>query len=98
MTQTIKLIHQQLKKWYYYQELKEVSAAALAIFAIWFIYSYGKAIVQWLLTEEGHFYTVFFMAGLILAMVIKLYYRIMVIKYHEKNTGIELFKEMDTKY
>lgn len=95
MTATIKLIHRQLKKWYYYQELKEVSAAALAIFAIWFIYSYGKTIVQWLLTEEGHLYSMFFMAGLVLAIVVKLYYRVMVIKYHEKDTNIALFKELN---
>jgi hypothetical protein len=37
------------------------------------------------------------MAGLVLALVIKLYYRIMVIKYHEKDTNIELFKKPNAK-
>lgn len=37
-----------------------------------------------------------FMAGIVISITIKIYYRVMVIKYHEKDTHIELFKELES--
>jgi hypothetical protein len=95
MKQIIKTIHSKLKDWYYYQELKELSAAAFAIFLVRFLYNYGKIILDWVFTEKGQLYTVFFMAGVVICIAIKMYYRVMVIKYHDIDTQIELFSELN---
>ncbi len=97
MLQIFKLIHDKLKTWYYYQELKEVSFAAAAVAVVWFFYHYGKAILRWVMTPEGMIWSAFFMASIVVAIAIKIYYRIMVIKYHEKDTRIELFIELNPK-
>lgn len=96
MKQLTELVHDKLKKWYYYQELKETSIAGLFITAVWFLYNSGEEIFRWMLTETGRMYVVFFMAGIVISITIKIYYRVMVIKYHEKDTHIELFKELES--
>ena len=48
------------------------------------------------LVEEGVIRCAYFMIGVITALVIKIYFRILVIKYHEKDTAIELFKEIES--
>lgn len=95
MKQLIQLVHSKLKKWYYYQELKEISTAGLLIAAAWFLYNYGKVVFQWMISPAGMIWSACFMAGIVIAIVIKIYFRIMVIKYHEKDTRIELFKELE---
>jgi hypothetical protein len=97
MNTQIKMLHNTLKKWNYYQELKELSIVTTIIFSAWFLLNYGKALLQWLLTETGTTYAVFFMASVVIGIAIKIYYRVMVIKYHEKDTNIELFKELNTQ-
>ncbi len=94
MNTQIKMLHNILKKWYYYQELKELSIVAVIILSAWFLLNYGKSILHWLFTETGATYTVFFMASIVIAIAIKIYYRIMVIKYHEKDTRIKLFENI----
>jgi len=96
MKQLTKPVHDKLKTWYYYQELKEMSFAAVVIAVVWFFYNFGEEIFRWMLTETGRMYLVFFMAGIVISITIKIYYRVMVIKYHEKNTHIELFKELES--
>ncbi len=95
MIQLIQLISRRLQKWYYFQELKEISLAAFIITAIWVIYNYGTAIIKFIFTEKGLICSTFFFASVVLALAIKMYYRIMVIKYHEKDTKIELFKHLN---
>ena len=95
MKQLIKLISQRLQKWYYYQELKEISLSVFAISGIWFLYNYGYTILKFIFTEKGFIVSAFFFASVVIAIVIKMYYRIMVIKYHEKDTNIELFKNFN---
>lgn len=97
MTTQIRMFHKILRKRNYYQELKELSTVAAVVFSAWFLFNYGKALVQWLLTETGTTYAVFFMASVVIGISIKIYYRVMVIKYHEKDTNIELFKELNTQ-
>lgn len=96
MKQLVQLIHSKLKTWYYYQELKESSLAILAVAALWFLYNYGTSLVKWALLREGAIWCAYFMIGVITALVIKIYFRILVIKYHEKDTAIELFKEIES--
>lgn len=96
MKQLLTLIQGKLKTWYYYQELKEISFTSAAIAAVWFFYNFGKEIFRWMLTENGRMYVVFFMAGTVISIAIKIYYRVVVIKYHEKDTRIELFKELES--
>lgn len=94
MKQRIQYLHGNMKTWYYYQELKESSLAILAVAALWFLYNYGNNLVKWALSREGAIWCAYFMIGVITALVIKIYFRILVIKYHEKDTSIELFNEM----
>ena len=97
MKHLIKLISQRLQKWYYYRELKEISWVALIISGICFSYNYGTTIIKFIFTEKGMIYSVFFFASVVIAIVIKIYYRIIVIKYYEKDTNIELFKYLNEK-
>ena len=97
MKHLIKLISQRLQKWYYYQELKEISIVSLIILGIWILYNYGTAIIKFIFTREGMIYSAFFFASVVIAIAIKIYYRIMVIKYYEKDTDIELFKCLSEK-
>ncbi|HNU87600.1 MAG TPA: hypothetical protein PKJ94_04900 [Ferruginibacter sp.] len=96
MKQLLKLIQGKLKAWYYYQELKDLGFAATIVASVWLLYNYGKEIFRWMLTENGRLYVVFFMAGIVISIAIKIYYRVMVIKYHEKDTRIELFRELES--
>ncbi len=96
MKQLLKLIQGKLKAWYYYQELKDLAFAATIVASVWLLYNYGKEIFRWMLTENGRLYVVFFMAGIVICIAIKKYYRVMVIKYHEKDTRIELFRELES--
>lgn len=96
MKQLIQLVHSKLKRWYYYQELKELSAAAFVIAASWFLFNYGSMLFQWAISPEGMIWCAYGMVCVIIALVIKIYFRILVIKYHEKDTRIELFKELES--
>lgn len=96
MKQLLKLIQGKLKAWYYYQELKDLGFAATIVASVWLLYNYGKEIFRWMLTENGRLYVVFFMAGIVISIAIKIYYRVMVIKYYEKDTRIELFRELES--
>lgn len=84
------------RTWKYYQELKELSFATAVIAVVYFLYNYGKMIFTWIILPEGMIWSAFFMASVVVMIVIKIYYRIMVIRYHEKDTRIELFKELKT--
>jgi fatty acid desaturase len=97
MKHLYKLISRRVQKWYYYQELKEISLVAFIISGIWFLYNYGATIIKFIFTENGLLITAFFFASVVIAIAIKMYYRVMVIKYYEKDTNIELFKYLNEK-
>ena len=88
----IKLISQGLKRWRYYQMLKELSAVGSLVFILWVLKTYGKSIGHWAVSETGLIYTVFLLVAIVFGLSLKMFYRMMVIKYHEKSTEIELFK------
>lgn len=95
MKYLLKTISQRLQKWYYYKELKEITLVALAISGIWVLYNYGTTIIKFIFTEKGMLCSTFFFASVIITITIKMYYRMMVIKYHEKDTKIALFKHLN---
>mgnify|MGYP000873800403 CR=1 FL=1 len=97
MKQLIQLVHSKIKTGYYYQELKELTMAATVITAAWVLFNYGKALFQWIISPEGMIWCAYGMVCVIIALVIKIYFRILVIKYHEKDTRIELFRELESK-
>ena len=97
MKQLIQLISGRLQRWYYYQELKELSFVALIISGALFLYNYGTMTVKFIFTEKGLIYSTFILASVVIAFVIKIYYRIVVIKYYEKDTNIDLFKFLKEK-
>ena len=88
----IKLISQGLKRWRYYQILKELSSVGSLLLILWVIKTYGQSIGHWALSETGLIYTVFLLTSIVLGLTLKMFYRMIVIKYHEKSTEIELFK------
>ena len=53
--------------------------------------------VKFIFTEKGLIYSTFILASVVIAFVIKIYYRIVVIKYYEKDTNIDLFKFLKEK-
>ena len=81
-----------LKKWYFFQELKDISRILLVLGTLWSLYYYGKTIADFVFSNTGMIYSTFFCASLVIGIAIKIYYRIMVIKYHEKDTNIQLFQ------
>jgi len=97
MNYLMQRISLRLRQWYYYRELKEMSLVAFIISGVWCLYNYGSAIIQFIFTEKGMICTTFFFASVIIAIAIKMYYRVMVIKYYEKDTNIELFKVLKEK-
>lgn len=97
MKQLIKLVAQKLQQWYYYQEFKELSLVATLVSGSWFLYNYGTTILKFIFTETGLICSAFFFASMVLGIAIKMFYRLMAIKYYEKSTNIELLKYLNKK-
>ena len=93
MKQLIHLIQTQLRKWYYYQELKELSLVAAIVAGAWFLYHYGLSVAHWLFTGDGSIYLTFFMASMVIGISLKIYYRLMEIKYYDRDSRIKLFND-----
>lgn len=93
----LSIIANGLRKWRYFQELKELSTLAAIAIALWFFKTYGITLLKLSVTEEGQICVMFSLATFILALTLNMFYRIMVIKYHEKSTDIELFKFLNEK-
>jgi hypothetical protein len=56
-----------------------------------FLYSHREAVLSVLFSATGLIYLCVLVAALNLALVIKIYYRMQVIKYYEKKTRLRLF-------
>jgi len=93
MKELFKLISNKLQGWYYYQELKELSSLAFIGGVIWLFYNYGKDILNFLSSNTGLIYLSFLLVAIVLGIAIKMYYRVIVIKYYEKDTDIRLFEK-----
>ena len=93
MKQLFRIVITKMKKWYYFQELKEISFLCGILLTVWGIYGYGKATIGFIVTPTGIILLSFLMLSIVLALVIKIYYRMIVIKYHENDRNIQLLKK-----
>ncbi len=92
MKTLIILISKAIKKWRYYWMCKEISTMVSILFILWFLRFYGASVGHWAVSETGLIYIIFLLAALILGLALKMFYRMMAIKYYEKSIDIELFK------
>ena len=69
----------------------------IAIAAIFYIFReltiHRDAIRSAVFSETGFIYICFLAAAIDLGLVIKIHYRMLVIRYHEKDTRIRLFQD-----
>lgn len=86
------MISKKLQRWYCYQEFKELSSVALIGTSIWLFYKFGKSILQFVLSNTGLIYLSFLIVAIVLGIAIKMYYRVIVIKYHEKDAKTRVFQ------
>lgn len=84
-------VFNRIRAGYLYPEIKQLSRLAALIAVLYCIYNYGKL----LFSEKGSLWAAVVMLAVVLALVIRIYYRIMIIKYHEKDVHIRLFENVD---
>lgn len=87
-----------IQSWYYYQELKELSIVALVSCGVLGAYNYGNEILKFIFTETGLMLAAFLFISIIIALAIKIHFRIIIIKYYEKDINIELFKHLNDNH
>jgi len=87
-------LYKKLQRTAYYPELKQVSTAIAIAGFFFLLYNYGNQALAFLFSETGLVCSTFFFVAIAVAYCIKIYYRIMVIKYHEKDTRIRLFENI----
>ncbi|GGH63608.1 hypothetical protein HNQ91_002487 [Filimonas zeae] len=97
MKYLFRILFRKLKRNYYYAEIKQVSMLTAVALVAWVLYAYGTDLAHAALTNTGMTYITFLLVAIVLGQVIRLYYRIMVIKYAEKDTRIELFNGLHKK-
>lgn len=83
-----------MKSLFFYREIRQISAIVLVSLAAGFVYFNGTAIAHAVLSPTGIIYTAFTLLSIVLALTIRIFFRILVIKYSEKNTRIKLFEEL----
>ncbi|BAV07085.1 hypothetical protein SAMN05421788_102284 [Filimonas lacunae] len=85
MKYLFQLLFNKLKKNFYYTEIKQIGLlVAIAAFA-WAAYAYGTSVAHVAFSNTGMTYIFFLLLAIVLGQVIRLYYRIMMIKYAEKK-------------
>lgn len=97
MKYLFQLLFRRLKSNYFYAEIRQLSRLAAFIAVVWAIYAYGSKLADAVLSNTGMICIAFLFMAIVLGQVIRLYYRIMVIKYAEKDTRIELFEGLSKK-
>ncbi|WPQ60667.1 hypothetical protein SIO70_20150 [Chitinophaga sancti] len=75
---------------YLYPEFRQLFRLAAAVSLLYCVYNYGKLLVS----EQGSLWAAIVMLAVVLALVIRIYFRIMVIKYYEKYVHIKLFENV----
>ncbi len=82
---------------YYYQELVQLSSiAAIAVLA-WVTYLLAGFAAALAGTEKGLLWILAFAVGLVLALSIKLFYNILMIKYSKNPFEYKLFEDLAKK-
>jgi len=92
MKYLIEGLQKKLKKWYYYQEFKELGTLSLIVLSAWVFYTFGSTVTHLLFTGKGIIYLTFFMASIVIGLVIKIYYRLMEIKYYDMDARQKFFE------
>lgn len=81
------------KTFYFKREISSLICLIFILLSGKLILSQKEAILSFLFSATGLICLCFTVAAFNLALGIKIYYRIQVIKYHEKDTHIRLFKD-----
>lgn len=97
MKYLFQLLFRRLKSNYFYAEIRQLSRLAAFIAVGWAVYAYGNKLADAALSNTGMTCIAFLFMAIVLGQVIRLYYRIMVIKYAEKDTRIKLFEDLSKK-
>jgi len=79
------MLFNKLKNNYFYNEIKQISRLLGIVALVWAFYTYGSRLAGAALSGTGITYITFLLVAVVLGQVIRLYYRIMVIKYTEKR-------------
>jgi hypothetical protein len=77
---------------HYRPEILTLAAFTAIITVLIQIVAHRDAILSAVFSESGFIYVCFLAASVDLGLVIKIHYRILVIRYHEKDTRIRLFQ------
>ncbi|WPV66154.1 MULTISPECIES: hypothetical protein [unclassified Chitinophaga] len=93
MKHLLSSVYNRIRASYFYPEMKQLFRLAMAVAFLFCIYNYGKI----LFTEQGSVWSAVFMLAVVLALVIRIYFRIMIIKYHEKDIHIRLFENIQDR-
>lgn len=91
------MLFRKLKGNYYYHEIKQISQLLSVVAVAWALYTYGSSLAGAALSKTGITWITFLLVAVVLGQVIRLYYRIMVIKYAEKDTRLQLFEDLHKK-
>jgi hypothetical protein len=75
-------------------EIKQLLRLGTGFTVLYLLFHYSKLIMENVFSEKGGIWAVISMLSIVLALAIKIYYRIMVIKYQEKNIHIRLFENL----
>lgn len=78
------LLFNKLKSNYFYPEIKQISRLITVAAVAWALYAYGNTLANTVFTNTGMTCIAFLLLSIVLGQVIRLYYRIMMIKYAEK--------------
>lgn len=84
--------YRRIRNCYLYPEIKQFSQLITTIALIYICCNYGKL----LLSEQGCLWSAIIMLTVVLSLAIRIYYRIIVIKYHEKDIHIKLFENLNS--
>lgn len=79
------MLFNKLKSNYFYHEIKQISQLLGVVALAWVLYAYGSKLAGVAFSNTGITYITFLLVAVVLGQVIRLYYRIMVIKYAEKR-------------
>ncbi len=77
----------------YAREILSIIAIVTSIIAVYEFAAHGDAILSAVFSQTGCIYMCFLALGIVLCLVIKIHFRMIVIKYYEKDTRIRLFEE-----
>jgi len=94
MIYLINKLYSKLRSLRFYTELKQLFRLAVIVFLVFYIYNNRQQVATALFSEKGMTWAAFTLLSIVLALVIKIYYRMIIIKYYEKDTRIRLYENI----